>query len=124
MDIFEKEKLLEDDTKDFGSASYLRCILHTDAKVKFLSKKSILMKTCQNTNFNFRTSNSILILSFDPNWINRQKIDSCPSVYAPLFLCVTEEKKKTSDSAAEEWFSIRDHPFSLSILYCGEIYFK
>mgnify|MGYP001284829665 CR=1 FL=1 len=67
MDIFEKEKLLEDDTKDFGSASYLRCILHTDAKVKFLSKKSILMKTCQNTNFNFRTSNSILILSFDPN---------------------------------------------------------
>ena len=33
MDIFEKEKLLEDDTKDFGSASYLRCILHTGTKI-------------------------------------------------------------------------------------------
>ena len=62
MDIFEKEKLLEDDTKDFGSASYLRCILHTGTKIQFLSKNSILMNTCQNTSFNIRTSNSILIL--------------------------------------------------------------
>ena len=47
-------------------------------------------------------------------------------IFVPVcasFLCVTEKKEDASDSA-KEWFSIRDHPFSLSIFYCEKIYFK
>ena len=67
MDIFEKEKLLEDDTKDFGSASYLRCILHNDAKIQFLSKNQFLDKLVKTLVSIFRTLPFQYWSFFDPN---------------------------------------------------------
>ena len=67
MDIFEKEKLLEDDTKDFGSASYLRCILHTGQKSNFCPKNHFVGKLVKTLISIFRTLTFQYWSFFDPN---------------------------------------------------------